>query len=95
MTYQNQIRAFVEARVQEDGLIETGIDGVKLFRATRPVPCAPVVYEPSIIAIASGAKEVVMEGARCVYDSRQYLCCPMSMPVQAGTQSGVYITLKA
>lgn len=98
---QDQIRQIIEAGTTEDGLTETGVRGVKLFRATEAVPCAPAVYEPSVVAIASGTKEAVLDGARYVYDNRHYLCCPMSLPVKAGTPAaspdtplyGVYITL--
>lgn len=82
---KHQIRQLVERRVQQDGLTETAVDGLRLFRATAPVPCAPAVYEPSVIAIVSGAKEAVLDGTRHVYDDSRYLCCPMSMPIQAGT----------
>lgn len=70
--------------VRTDGLTETGMLGVKLFRATQAVPCAPAVYESSVIVIASGTKEAVLDGARYIYDSSQYMLCPMSMPVKAG-----------
>ena len=100
MTKQ-QIKHLIEDRMHEDGLLETGIKGVKLFRATTPIPCAPAIYEPSVIAIVSGAKEAVLDGERYVYDDSQYLCCPISMPVQAGTPTaspdnplyGVYVSL--
>jgi AraC-like DNA-binding protein len=65
--------------------METGVAGVRLFRATAAVPCAPAVYEPSVIAIVSGAKEAVLDGERLVYDNSKYMCCPTSMPVKAGT----------
>ncbi len=98
---QNLIKDLIEARTREDGLIETGVRGVRLFRATEAVPCAPAVYEPSVIAIASGTKEAVLDGERYVYDNSRYMCCPMSMPVMAGTPLaspknplfGVYISL--
>ncbi|MEP5153644.1 AraC family transcriptional regulator [Planktotalea sp.] len=98
---QDQIKQLIQARTNTDGLTETGIPGVQLFRATQAMPCAPAVYEPSIVAIASGSKEAVLEGKRFLYDNRKYLCCPMSMPVQAGTPAasqenplyGVYISL--
>ena len=72
-----------------------------MFRATQAIPCVPAVYEPSVVAIVSGAKEAVLDGERHVYDSSHYLCCPMSMPVQAGTPTaspdnplfGVYVSL--
>lgn len=79
------IKQLIQDRIREDGMIETGVKGVKLFRATNRVPCVPAVYEPSVIAIASGTKEAILDGARYVYDESQYLCCPTSMPVMAGT----------
>lgn len=67
----------IEGRIYEDGLMETGVKGVRLF-------CAPAVYEPTVVVIVSGAKEAIMDGTRYVYDSRHYMCCPMLMPVEAG-----------
>ena len=98
---KERIRQLIESRTDQDGLTETGIKGVRLFRATQAIPCVPAVYEPSVVAIVSGAKEAVLDGERHVYDSSHYLCCPMSMPVQAGTPTaspdnplfGVYISL--
>jgi AraC-like DNA-binding protein len=98
---KSQIKALIESRVSSDGMTETGIKGVKLFRVTTPVNCAPAVYEPTVIAIVSGAKEAILDGNRYAYDSNQYLCCSMSMPVEAGTPEaspenpllGVYISL--
>lgn len=85
----------------QDGMVDTGIKGVQLFRATEAMPCIPAVYEPCVIAIVSGGKETVLDGEHYVYDSSEYLCCPMSMPVEAGTPTaspenpllGVYIAL--
>ena len=44
------------------GLIETGIKGVQLFKVTQAMRCAPAVYEPCIVAIVSGAKEAILDG---------------------------------
>lgn len=65
-------------------MLETGVKGVQLFRFTEPLRCAPAVYEPAVVAIVSGAKEAIFDGKSHVYDSSQYLCCSMSMPVEAG-----------
>ena len=83
---KEQIKQLIEDRTDQDGLTETGIEGVRLFRATQPIPCVPAVYEPSVVAIVSGAKEAVLDRHRYVYDNSRYLCCPMSMPVKAGTE---------
>lgn len=98
---KEQIKQLIAARTDNDGLTETGVKGVRLFRATQSIPCVPAVYEPCVVAIVSGAKEAVLDGQRYVYDNSQYLCCPMSMPVKAGTPTaspdnplyGVFISL--
>ncbi|VGO17089.1 Transposon Tn10 TetD protein [Pontiella desulfatans] len=84
---KQQIKQLIENRVGEDGVVETGVKGVQLFRVTEPLRCAPAVYEPTVVAIVNGAKEALLDGKRYVYDSSQYMCCPMSMPVEAGTPS--------
>jgi len=98
---KERIKQLIEDRVREDGLVETGVKGVQLFRVTEPHRCAPAVYEPAVVAIMNGAKEAILDGESYVYDSSQYLCCTMSMPVEAGTPAaspdnpllGVYISL--
>ena len=82
---KDQIKQLIAGRTTKDGLTETGIKGVQLFRATQAIPCVPAVYEPCIVAIVSGIKEAVLDGRRYDYDQRRYLCCPLSMPVTAGT----------
>ncbi len=80
-----QIKQLVESKIHTDGLIDSGIKGVKLYRVSHALRCAPAVYEPSIIAIVSGSKEAILDGKHYVYDNHQYMCCSMSMPVEAGT----------
>ena len=82
---KQQIRQLIENRVTEDGLVDTGVKGVQFFRVTEAVRCTPAVYDPTLIAIVSGAKEAILDGKSHVYDSSQYMCCAISMPVEAGT----------
>ncbi|MBI9103202.1 MAG: AraC family transcriptional regulator [Spirochaetales bacterium] len=98
---KQQIKQIIENRIGEDGLVGTGVRGVQLFRVTESLHCTPAVYEPTVIAIVNGAKEAIWDGERHVYDSSRYMCCSMSMPVEAGTPAaspdnpllGVYISL--
>lgn len=98
---KTRIKELIQNRITEDGMFETGISGVKLFRVTNAISCAPAVYEPTVIAIVSGGKEAILDGRRYEYDSNLYMCCSMSMPVEAGTPKaspenpllGVYISL--
>ena len=80
-----QIRQCIESTLHEDGLVPTGVRGVQLFRVTESVRCAPAVYEPTLVAIVSGTKEAILDGTSHVYDSSRYLCCAVSLPVEAGT----------
>lgn len=98
---KQQIKQLIESRVSEDGLVETGVNGVQLFQVTTPHHCTPVVYKPNVAAIVSGAKEAILDGERYVFDSSRYMCCTMSMPVEAGAPAaspdnpllGVFISL--
>jgi len=98
---KQQIKQLIESRTLGDGMVETGVKGVQLFRYTAPLHCVPAVYEPTVVAIVSGAKEAVLDGQSYVYDSSRYMCCSMSMPVEAGVRTaskdnpllGVYISL--
>ncbi len=82
---KEQIKRIIADRTYQDGLTDTGIKGVQLFRAIQAIPCVPAVYEPCVIAIVSGVKEAILDGQKYTYDESNYLCCPMSMPVKAGT----------
>lgn len=65
--------------------MDTAVKGVQLFRVTESIRCAPAVYKPVVVAIVSGAKEAILDGQSFVYDSSQYMCCALSIPVEAGT----------
>lgn len=82
---RQQIKQFIENAIDGEGIIKSGVQGVELFRVTNPVRCAPAMYEPTVIAIVGGAKEIVVDGTRHEFDNSRYLCCSMSMPVESGS----------
>ncbi|MDC7226967.1 MAG: AraC family transcriptional regulator [Spirochaetales bacterium] len=98
---KEQIKQIIKNRVSEDGLVETGVRGVQIFRVSEPLRCTPAIYEPTVVAIVNGAKEAILDGERHVYDSSRYMCCSTTMPVEAGTPAaspenpllGAYISL--
>ncbi|MCQ8878476.1 AraC family transcriptional regulator [Pseudoalteromonas shioyasakiensis] len=95
------IERLINAKTNQSGMIESGIKGIQLFRITDSIRCAPAVYEPSVTAILNGNKEAICDGKKHLYDHQRYICCTMSMPIEAGTPTsskdnpllGVYITL--
>ncbi|WP_261905293.1 AraC family transcriptional regulator [Vibrio fortis] len=98
---KQNLKDWVANRLTTDGMIESRINGVHLFKVTNAVPCAPAIYDPALIVILNGKKEAILEGDRYVYDSKQYMCCVASLPVEAGTPEasvddpliGVYVSL--
>lgn len=98
---KQKIKQLIEQKLTTDGLFDTGISGISLFRVTDSIPCAPAIYEPTIVVIVSGQKEAILEGHKYIYNSDKYLCCAVSLPVEAGSPHacaqdpllGVYITL--
>lgn len=98
---KQEIKQIIENRITEDGILETGIRGVQIFRLSKTLHCAPAVYNPAAVAIVSGEKEAILDGESYRYGSDRYMCCTMSMPVEAGTPKatpenpllGVYISL--
>ncbi len=102
---KDQIKTLIERHLPDAGpdasLVDTALKGVQLFRVTEAMPCAPAVYEPTVVAILNGTKEAVLDGKHHVYGSDKYLLCPMTLPVEAGTPQaseedpllGVVITL--
>ncbi len=98
---KQEIIQIIQRHTPTDELFETEIEGIKLFHITSAVPCTPVVYEPTIVAIVSGSKEAILNGQHHIYNANQYLCCPTFLPVEAGAPNitpeepllGVYISL--
>lgn len=82
---KEQIKDLIERHLPRPGLVDTGLRGVQLFRVTEAMPCVPAVYEPTVVAILSGTKEAVLDGAHHIYGDDKYLLCPMTLPVEAGT----------
>ncbi|REG84123.1 AraC family transcriptional regulator [Marinomonas pollencensis] len=98
---KQRIEQLINAKINTSGMMDSGIKGVHLFKITEPIRCAPAVYEPSVTAIVCGNKEAIVDGKKRFYDDNRYICCTMSMPIEAGTPNaspdtpliGVYIAL--
>lgn len=99
--FKRELLAMVSANLDSDGLKDTIIPGVKLFKVTEAIQCAPAVYEPAIIIILNGQKEAILNGKRFSYDNESFMSCTFSIPVEAGTPQasiseplvGVYVSL--
>ena len=72
--FKQKLKQLIESKLTEDGLFETGVKGVRLFRVTEGVRCSPAIYEPAVIAIVSCTKEAIVDGKSYVYVAEQYMC---------------------
>jgi len=76
-----QLADLVSTRTSEEGLYETAIPGLNLFRADAPTSCMSTVYEPSLCVIAQGRETVQLGDREIVYDALSYMVSRVDLPV--------------
>ncbi|KIG13398.1 Transcriptional regulator, AraC family protein [Enhygromyxa salina] len=69
--------------VGPDGVSETPIEGLRLFRINQPIERLPAVYPASMCCIVEGSKRAYLGGTAYTYDVDHYLCATMPLPVEA------------
>ncbi|CAB3751729.1 HTH-type transcriptional activator RhaS [Paraburkholderia humisilvae] len=70
-----------------DGFTYSCVPGVKLMRASRPMPRHPVMYDPMIVIVCQGRKRGYLGGQSYVYDAQQYLVASVPMPFECETEA--------
>jgi len=80
---QRALRDLVARHAGPDGVSETPIEGLQLFRINQPIERLPAVYPASVCCIVQGSKRAYLGGAAHTYDADHYLCATMSLPVEA------------
>ncbi|MCA9553057.1 MAG: AraC family transcriptional regulator [Myxococcales bacterium] len=77
------LRELVARHAGPDGVSETPIDGLRLFRINQPIERLPGVYPASMCCIVQGTKRAYLGGVAYTYDEEHYLCATMALPVEA------------
>lgn len=67
----------------KDGITETGLEGVLLYRVSNPLDRLPAVYTPRLCLNVSGSKRVFQNGKAQEYGENHFVCCTMPLPVEA------------
>jgi AraC-like DNA-binding protein len=70
-----------------DGFTQSCLRGVKLLRASRPMPRRPVMYEPSIVIVCQGRKRGFLGSQSFAYDAQQYLVLSVPLPFECETEA--------
>jgi AraC-like DNA-binding protein len=71
----------------EEGMQRTLVDGVDVFRASEPVPRAPIVYQPRILIVGQGRKRAYLGGETYQYDAYNYLVLSVPLPAECETEA--------
>jgi AraC-like DNA-binding protein len=72
---------FLDRRTGSDGMHETAVPELKLYRFSRPTDPLHVLYEPAVFVVVQGRKHVTLGDETYVYDRSQYLTVSMDLPV--------------
>jgi AraC-like DNA-binding protein len=66
-----------------EGVYQTAVPGLILYRSSVTSEHDAIVYEPSLVIVAQGSKEVVLAGEAYRYDPAQSLLVSVDLPVTA------------
>jgi AraC-like DNA-binding protein len=70
-----------------EGTHRTLVEGVEVSRVSKPVPRAPVVYQPKILVVGQGRKRAYLGGEVYRYDAYNYLVLSVPMPAECETEA--------
>ena len=76
----SQMASLVSRHIQTDGIEETAIPELALFRASSVSERDATVYQPSLCIVAQGAKEVVVGEETYRYDPSSSLLVSVDLP---------------
>src|SRR3990170_4879183 len=80
---RGELVRLLDRRTGSDGMHETSIPELKLYRFSRPTDPLHVLYEPAVFVVVQGGKHVTLGDETYVYDQSQYLTVSMDLPVVA------------
>lgn len=71
----------IEKHASTDGAHHTGVSDLLLWRGSAPTEWDSVIYEPALIVVAQGHKEVRFGDATHQYDPANYLLTSVDLPL--------------
>jgi AraC-like DNA-binding protein len=84
---QRRIASLLDELATRDGIHPTSVEGVKVARASKPVPRAPVVYDPKILIVGQGRKRAFLGGEVYPYDPFNYVALSVPLPAESETEA--------
>jgi AraC-like DNA-binding protein len=87
-----EIRALLDRHAHE-GTWETPVPGLTLFLASAPTEPMPIVYQPLLCLIVTGAKHTVLGDRIFRYDAGKFLTVSVDLPVTGQVIEAPYAAL--
>lgn len=78
-----KLASSVGRHVKADGVHSTRAPGLMLYRSSAPTEHDAAVYEPSLVIVVQGSKEVILASEAYRYDAAQSLLVSVDLPVTA------------
>src|SRR3954467_8103361 len=85
--YQERLASLLGEIAVEEGLQPTRIEGVHVFKGSKSVPRAPMVYRPHIIIVGQGRKHAYLGGEVYTYDPANYLVLAVPLPAECDAET--------
>ncbi len=76
-----QLADMVLAKMPVEGISETAIPGLDLYRKDSPSNCICTVYQPALCVIAQGSKTVKLGDREILYGPLTYMVTAIDLPV--------------
>ena len=85
--YRERLAGLLGEIAVEEGLQPTRIEGVHVFKGSKSVPRAPMVYRPHIIIVGQGRKQAYLGGETYTYDPANYLVLAVPLPAECDAET--------
>ncbi len=76
-----ELTTLIGRQAKADGIHDTAIPELALFRSSGPSEPTPVLYEPSLCLVAQGSKQVLLGSELHRYDPAKYVLVSVDLPV--------------
>lgn len=83
--YHQALLTSVSALVPEEGIVDTCINGVTVFRSCKHNPAKPLIYNPCVAVILQGYKIGHVGAEKIYYGPGEYLLQTLPLPFECET----------
>jgi AraC-like DNA-binding protein len=84
----NMLELLKEYDIPDGNAVESACPGIRFFKETRHVRRRPMLYNPGLCIVASGAKVGHLGGQSFHYDADNYLVVSVTMPFESESFPG-------